>query len=623
MSNFDDLGFQSNTPNKSNDKFADVGFTETPAKQSDPSWLDKSVMGVTPRGLIKGTTAQLPYIGMGLGGAAGTAADVVSGPVGTIAGAGFGYAAGQKVKDAINSYVDGGNIAQGTTASGIVNQFKTVPKDVVQGMTYDMGGKLVGIGANAAINSKAGQFIGQKMSDVASAIGSSTTGVPREVLETYASNPDEINQLAKEANYNPQTLADNLRDKINTQIQSKRAELSDQLSSAFQARADQKVSAQPIIDALKASQSQINAKLRPAEIDQVNDLLGDVQNVTDKDGQIALQDAHDLKALLQEKAKGAYAKGGQIFTLGTNASRAAKAGGAVARSLVNTAAPEVAAANDTLAQLHDVEEVMNRSMLAEGKTASSLFTAGTGENPANQANLKELGDITGQDFLGEARKIAAARQFGKAPILPVDSTGKSVARMGTATAAGYFLGGPAGAAVGQAASSPLAIKAGINAASAGSQMVKGLYSTAPGAFGSLGSDLASQFSAPATDEIISKIPLSKVAGQQDNQPQVKGYADGGQITADSTPSTNTNTPTSPINPDKAAQVQASMRKAFKFANGGQIPGTPLKPGNSPKNDDVLLWGSPGEIIIPNSITQSPNAPELAKQFVKNIQKGNK
>jgi hypothetical protein len=111
----------------------------------------------------------------------------------------------------------------------------------------------------------------------------------------------------------------------------------------------------------------------------------------------------------------------------------------------------------------------------------------------------------------------------------------------------------------------------------------------------------------STHDIISKIPP---AGGT-NQPQIKGYSDGGEVADDSPPAN----PPPPIDPDAAADVQASMRKAFHFANGGQIPGAPNN------KDKKLAWVSNGEIILPNEVTQSANAPEMAKQFVRNIQKG--
>lgn len=51
-------------------------------------------------------------------------------------------------------------------------------------------------------------------------------------------------------------------------------------------------------------------------------------------------------------------------------------------------------------------------------------------------------------------------------------------------------------------------------------------------------------------------------------------------------------------------------------HGGHVPGQPKVRGNNPINDTVPAVLSPGEIVIPNSITQSPHdAPQKAAAFV--------
>lgn len=50
-------------------------------------------------------------------------------------------------------------------------------------------------------------------------------------------------------------------------------------------------------------------------------------------------------------------------------------------------------------------------------------------------------------------------------------------------------------------------------------------------------------------------------------------------------------------------------------SGGMVPGQASVPGDSLKNDTVNAKLSPGEIVIPRSIAQAPNAAELAAQFV--------
>jgi hypothetical protein len=49
--------------------------------------------------------------------------------------------------------------------------------------------------------------------------------------------------------------------------------------------------------------------------------------------------------------------------------------------------------------------------------------------------------------------------------------------------------------------------------------------------------------------------------------------------------------------------------------GGTVPGQPQYPGDNPKNDVVPAMLSKGEIVLPNSVTQSENPADAAAQFV--------
>lgn len=57
-------------------------------------------------------------------------------------------------------------------------------------------------------------------------------------------------------------------------------------------------------------------------------------------------------------------------------------------------------------------------------------------------------------------------------------------------------------------------------------------------------------------------------------------------------------------------------KDQSYAEGGKVPGRPLLPGDHPKNDTILAKVSPGEVVLPNSVTSRPGAPDRAKKFMK-------
>lgn len=59
---------------------------------------------------------------------------------------------------------------------------------------------------------------------------------------------------------------------------------------------------------------------------------------------------------------------------------------------------------------------------------------------------------------------------------------------------------------------------------------------------------------------------------------------------------------------------------YGAAGGGEIPGKAKVPGDSAANDTVDAELSPGEIVLPRSIAQSENAPEMAAEFVRAIRR---
>lgn len=58
--------------------------------------------------------------------------------------------------------------------------------------------------------------------------------------------------------------------------------------------------------------------------------------------------------------------------------------------------------------------------------------------------------------------------------------------------------------------------------------------------------------------------------------------------------------------------------SIDYRSGGKLPGKADVKGDSLKNDKVPIMGSPGEIMLPRSVTMHPNAPDEAKKFVQAI-----
>lgn len=93
-------------------------------------------------------------------------------------------------------------------------------------------------------------------------------------------------------------------------------------------------------------------------------------------------------------------------------------------------------------------------------------------------------------------------------------------------------------------------------------------------------------------------------------------------------------PMSPVvNPQAAMTIHPENQMSFigrrlqgmacggmveNYSDGGKVPGKPVFGGDSPANDTVPAMLSPGEIVIPRSILDHANAPDMAKSFVEGI-----
>lgn len=191
-------------------------------------------------------------------------------------------------------------------------------------------------------------------------------------------------------------------------------------------------------------------------------------------GKITPKEMYEVKQFLQDRGSGAFMKDGQLFMPGRDAQMAAKNASGVARGIVNTMSPTVADANKDLSRLHVFEQRMNKNLIAPGKSDAALVGAGSGTNSRSVAELQALGQVTGTDLLGDAEKYAAAKRFAHPGLSAVDSTGKAVERMGKAGLIGLGLGGIPGAAIAASITSPLALKAAIQAGRIPVKAIQGL-----------------------------------------------------------------------------------------------------------------------------------------------------
>ncbi len=121
---------------------------------------------------------------------------------------------------------------------------------------------------------------------------------------------------------------------------------------------------------------------------------------------------------------------------------------------------------------------------------------------------------------------------------------------------------------------------------------------------------------------------------------IEDYADGGQINSgenvDYSSITNPQTSKGPVSAagkflsgqqvDYANMSNPQMTAqggVINFKPGGPVPGKASVNGNSLKNDTVPAMVSPGEIVLPRSVTQAKDAPQKAAAFVSAVLTQNK
>lgn len=101
--------------------------------------------------------------------------------------------------------------------------------------------------------------------------------------------------------------------------------------------------------------------------------------------------------------------------------------------------------------------------------------------------------------------------------------------------------------------------------------------------------------------------------------EIQKFSDGGQSISDSfSGSTGSSGASSAWENLKKAVGHAQGGKISDFVKGGHVPGKPKHPGNDPRNDVVPAMLSPGEVVLPNTVTKSSDAPDRAKEFMKAI-----
>ena len=362
------------------------------------------------------------------------------------------------------------------------------------------------------------------------------TGIPSKTIQTYANHADEISQMAKSSDNNVAEAADEVRRKFSDAIQSTKQDLNSEISSALK-DSNKTIPVSGTIKQLETFRDGLNPDIHTQDIDQIDKIISKLKGRTigepgntgyapsnnalssapkgeslpssdyelgpsgtlvkktdfpqnssrptnltpyqsprSATDQMPLKDAHELKQYIQGIVSDSYRKPGDIFTSGSRADSALKGTASNLRTLINEAEPRIAKANNSLSELHDIEDSMNKNLISEGKPEAALLAAGSGGNQRNANILKRLSDLTGTNMNEDAEKLSAMRTFGKPAWTPVDTTGKSNARIGLGRVAGGAIGGGIGYAIGGEHGAAIGAGAGALAGGAATSpaVIKGL-----------------------------------------------------------------------------------------------------------------------------------------------------
>jgi len=341
-----------------------------------------------------------PTLGQKVVNAMPAAGSVVGAVVGGVAtgglggesvGAGAGGAAGSAAKDYLNNWLYGGKKSSADIATDAAEE-----------------------GAKDAVMQGAG---GALLKGVAKGVGAAAEHlVPPSVIARYREAGAAIMKLTNDTNGNIAAAATQVRNTMKGWLDDFSGKMNAQISQALKGSTE-RVNPEGVLSALNSAKSAIDSDLpeAAAQKDSIQQLIDTVRKKFDENGQIFASDAHDLKQWLQKQAQAAYeGKSDKV-------ARAAQNAAAKFRVLTNEALPKgLQEANNNLAALHNIDDTINRSLLEAGKPESSLLAAGKytpgarGGSATNYEALRKLSEITGQDFVGQARNLSAMDTLGNA-----------------------------------------------------------------------------------------------------------------------------------------------------------------------------------------------------------------
>ncbi len=391
-----------NVPQKDPSQMSDAELDSFLASKQPP-WIDQPG---TAQNISKGFINALPAVGgIGgglLGGAAGTAAGPVGTAAGSVGGAGLGYGAGESLKNTLYSAL-GSKEAPQTHEEALAGPLKAIPT----GAAAEMGGQLIGAG----------------VSKVGPRVLSALTGAPEQDVNTLLAKPDKILSSVKETGGQVSNNIDQVRREATESLKNYKQGVNKQIGDILEKSPSGKsVDATSILDSLRGERAKLDPDLEPEGVAEINDIIDRVSKKLGDDGKsISVQDANNLRGYLGKLSKGVQPKpGGErvLFQPQDPGARAAKAGSAAARGLLEESAPQV---TDELSKLRELRELSRNSpgLLREGANDAGFLRAGRGADQRHIDTLNKIDELTGGNALEQAQELSATKTFGDAKLNPL------------------------------------------------------------------------------------------------------------------------------------------------------------------------------------------------------------
>lgn len=400
-------------------------------------------------GLGRAFVKSLPIAGGMLGGGLGG----LAGGVGAIPGAAVGAATGKAAENVLEHY--------------LYNEPKT-RTDIYAGPAIEAVSAGVGEAAAPEMMRLAGKGIEAATGGIKKA-ASNLSMIPEKVLETYWKRPEEVAKIPMDVESPIAQAVQAFRERTNDLKKQFMSVRNAKIAESLQQKGSQLVDIEPIAkiyeDALTKGTKKYGAEARG----RIQEQLDILRNAANQNGQLEASEVFQMTKDLDQMAN--YMPASQELKQAKDFADVTfmRAAGR-ARQITGRVLPEAREAMKEIAPLRRVGQ--NRpilNILDVNKPYAPLMGVGTGQNQQNIMNLRKLGNILGEDLVGQAENIAAAQYMGNASIVPNVQTGARNAVMGGLTSAlGFEAAGMTGAAIpalGMAAfSSPLVVKKTIDVA---------------------------------------------------------------------------------------------------------------------------------------------------------------